>query len=353
MMIKTIRNAPLVSVIVPAYNAAFSINRALKSIQIQTLTDWEAIVVDDGSTDETEKIVCQYARQDSRFKLYSQKNMGVSAARNIGLTHSSGKWITFLDSDDLLEPAYLEKLIRNTDTNIDIVFAGAKTIGKNENIFKNQNTTVLHHTNIRNLCLSIIDNELHQAPVCNLPILGCVWSKLYRRTSLYQIQFDTRIAMREDAIFNIEAFCHSRAVAISTDCNYLYNSGYDSASVVFHPNFEVETSAFLEHCNAIWKREGFPIESLYHGMCYLYMTWLKLFALHPHNGFTYLEMRSLIRESFRNPKWRMAFTSVSPKKLNLPYKLLQIAYLSENITTIVALKTANDIKNASSRRHWK
>lgn len=103
------KGKPLVSVVVPAYNRAVSITGCLRSVQVQTYRDWEVIVVDDGSSDETPRMVAQLMRNDDRIRLIRQTlNRGAQAARNIGIRAASGKWITFLDSDDQFLPYSLE-----------------------------------------------------------------------------------------------------------------------------------------------------------------------------------------------------------------------------------------------------
>lgn len=101
-------SAPLVSIIMPAYNVAPWIAQTLSSVLKQTLSDWECIVVDDGSTDETPRIVSSFA--DSRIRLISQENTGVAAARNKGLDAAQGQYIAFLDADDVWHPLALERM---------------------------------------------------------------------------------------------------------------------------------------------------------------------------------------------------------------------------------------------------
>jgi succinoglycan biosynthesis protein ExoO len=101
-----------VSVIIPAFNAAGSIERALQSIFSQSLTDWEIIIIDDASTDETRSIVAAQAARNSRIKLLVQSaNEGVSAARNAGMAAATGDWIALLDADDAFMPDRLETLV--------------------------------------------------------------------------------------------------------------------------------------------------------------------------------------------------------------------------------------------------
>lgn len=101
----------LVSVIVPVYNAAKYLQRCFDSIVCQHFTDWECILVDDGSTDGSSIICDEYSRKDSRFTVYHQENSGVSSARNVGIEKSSGEFICFIDADDWINETYLEHLL--------------------------------------------------------------------------------------------------------------------------------------------------------------------------------------------------------------------------------------------------
>lgn len=91
---------PLVSVVMPAYNAAPYLPETIESVLAQTFNDFELLIIDDGSTDNTAEIAHQYSQQDSRVKLLSQENQGVSVARNLGIQMSLGEFVAFLDSDD-------------------------------------------------------------------------------------------------------------------------------------------------------------------------------------------------------------------------------------------------------------
>lgn len=99
---------PLVSVITPTYNRAAVIKNAIGSVQNQTYSNWELIVVDDGSTDGTSAVVASYG--DDRIRYVVQKNQGAASARNYGLEESRGEWIMYLDSDDILLPNCIERM---------------------------------------------------------------------------------------------------------------------------------------------------------------------------------------------------------------------------------------------------
>ena len=91
------------SVIIPVYNAASTLDRCLQSISAQKMTDYEVLLVDDGSKDDSGIICDEWARKDQRFKVIHQANAGASAARNTGLEKAQGQWICFIDADDTIE----------------------------------------------------------------------------------------------------------------------------------------------------------------------------------------------------------------------------------------------------------
>ena len=103
----------LISVIVPVYNIEKYLPRCIDSILDQTYKNWEAIFVNDGSTDNSLKILEEYKKSDGRIKIIDKKNAGSGAARNDGIETSKGKYIAFLDSDDWYEEDFLEKLYNN------------------------------------------------------------------------------------------------------------------------------------------------------------------------------------------------------------------------------------------------
>ena len=107
--------APVVSIIVPAFNASRWIGMSLESALAQTLCEIEIIVVDDGSADDTAEVVAEFARRDSRIRLIRRENGGVGAARNTGIQAARGKFIATLDADDLWNPTKLEKQVRRID----------------------------------------------------------------------------------------------------------------------------------------------------------------------------------------------------------------------------------------------
>jgi glycosyltransferase involved in cell wall biosynthesis len=119
---------PLVSIIIPAYNYGHLIGQTLDSLHAQTYADWECVVVDDGSTDDTAEVVAGYAERDARFRYVRQENGRQAAARNTGLRSCAGEYIQFLDADDMIEDEKLARQVEYLESrpDVDIVYSGVR-----------------------------------------------------------------------------------------------------------------------------------------------------------------------------------------------------------------------------------
>lgn len=117
-------NTPKHSIIVPAYNTGEAIRRCIDSIVAQTYDNWELIIVDDGSRDATPAIIDEYATKDKRINAVHISNGGVSNARNVGIEHAKGEYVMFVDSDDWIEPDYLQQVERYMDDDADVYMLG-------------------------------------------------------------------------------------------------------------------------------------------------------------------------------------------------------------------------------------
>lgn len=133
-----LREEPLVSIIMPAYNCERYIKEAIDSVIAQTYKHWELIVIDDGSKDDTAKIVDELSLKDSRIHLYvNEKNQGVSATRNKGILIARGDWIAFLDSDDMWKPQKLEKqMLLSQETGAEFLFTGSSFINEKGDYYR-------------------------------------------------------------------------------------------------------------------------------------------------------------------------------------------------------------------------
>ncbi|WP_281324260.1 glycosyltransferase family 2 protein [Flavobacterium sp. IMCC34518] len=183
----------LISIIIPTYNRAYLIGETLDSILAQTYTNWECIVVDDGSTDNTAKVVRKYIKEDKRFQYYSRLNdrtKGANTCRNYGFELSKGEYIKWFDSDDIMHPSLLEKQLNSIDKNIDCsVCKVAYYDFENDDILK-ENTISSDH---------LIEDYL--VGEVTFYISGPLWSRLFLNNQ--KELFDEKISNLDDWDFNL------------------------------------------------------------------------------------------------------------------------------------------------------
>ena len=118
----------IITIIIPCYNAKKYITQCINTIQQQIYENWEAIFVNDGSTDSSLSILQTLSSKDPRIKIYNQENQGAAKARETGITQAKGDFITFLDVDDTIPPDYLSSMIERFTEDTDIVATGFNTV---------------------------------------------------------------------------------------------------------------------------------------------------------------------------------------------------------------------------------
>lgn len=186
-----------ISVIVPAYNIAQYLPRCLDSILNQTHKNLEIIVISDGSTDETNDIIIDYAQKDSRIVPVFKANSGVSSTRNKGLDIASGDYIGFVDGDDYIEPDMYELLINNAiEYNADISHCGYQMVFPSRiDYYYDTDKRVLQ------------DNETGVYDLLSAAFVEPgIWNKLYKKEVLQDVRMDCDIRINEDLLFNFFAF---------------------------------------------------------------------------------------------------------------------------------------------------
>ena len=171
----------MISVIVPVYNVEEYLEECLNSIQHQTYTDIEVILVNDGSRDGSKEICERYCQQDSRFHLINQENKGLSGARNRGMTESKGEFITFVDSDDVIKDDMLEQLLKHMTTEeVDIVECWYTNDKKEIEIPSPENVKIIFQGNAQEALVSLCKD--------NIVRLNAV-AKLFRRQAIVNFPF--------------------------------------------------------------------------------------------------------------------------------------------------------------------
>ena len=214
----------LISIIIPIYNAEKYIDKCISSVIKQTYQNLEIILVDDGSTDFSRKIVDNYKKRDKRITVKHITNSGVSAARNIGLSIASGKYIGFVDSDDYIETTMIEELYNSiVNYNSDMAICNI--------FFENENAILLKELHYDNIFLN--REEFIKAVFYVGCIRGYTCNKLYSTKIIKDknIKFDEKASVLEDDIFNIQISCNNKQLTISYIDKQLYHYVSHSSSV--------------------------------------------------------------------------------------------------------------------------
>lgn len=209
-------NNPLISVIVPVYNTEKYIRKCIESILRQTFTDFELILVDDGSTDNSGAICDEYAEKDNRVRAFHQENRGVCSARNKGLDNAKGTYVAFVDSDDYIRDIGLEFLLNdiiNYNADISCSAPGRKKVSFEESVCRIWKGTDA-------LKKSLNDNG-NTRSVCR---------KLYRKSFIDNIRFEEGRSIHEDGFFMFLCFMKQPVVVLRNIAMYHYTANPDSAS---------------------------------------------------------------------------------------------------------------------------
>ena len=221
----------LVSVIVPVYNVEKYLDKCIQSILNQSFTDFELLLIDDGSTDQSGSICDAYALQDERVRVFHKKNRGVSFARNLGLDNAKCEWITFVDSDDWLKPDYLMDLYAYANENVDLVIAYSATVLLSGDIVtKEYGKGWVSDDNFSDLFSKY---EMCRNTTC--------WAKLYKTSCIKnnKIRFNENMSMGEDTVFLYNCLVHSSLIYVSNCVDYFYRDVSDSLSKRIFPS-EIE-----------------------------------------------------------------------------------------------------------------
>lgn len=219
----------MISIVVPVYNVEKYLRRCVDSVLSQTYTDWELLLIDDGSSDGSPWICDDYAACDSRIKAVHQSNAGAAAARNAGIELASGEWLTFVDSDDSVSERYLQDMLDAAVANdCDTVISGWRKDDKATVL----PAKVLHHDEYMYFFGAQVN-------------YGYILGKLYRMDMLrdHGVRFDTSVCWAEDALFFNKVLMYSRKAAVIEAVNYTYYT-IEGSSVHRLHSFDKEMAGF-------------------------------------------------------------------------------------------------------------
>ena len=213
-----------VSIIVPIYNAEKYLEECIESVTKQTYKDLQIILVNDGSKDKSWELCKKLKNSDSRIVIATQSNAGVSVARNKGLDLADGKWIMFVDPDDVLSKTIVEDLLTQVSAEIDIVACGCYgfdgSYRKKDSFFKGNR---IFKANKDDLYLQLMDAS-HGQGNDFVTAIGVPWGKIYRHNFIkkYNLRFDPKLRRMQDNIFNMYAFYYAREIFYLDKPLYFY-----------------------------------------------------------------------------------------------------------------------------------
>lgn len=233
--------APFVSIIIPVYNSSRHILQCLESVQKQSFSDYEVILVDDGSKDDSAQIISRFVADHglSNYRLIQKENGGVSSARNAGIRAAKGQWIAFVDSDDWIEPEYLQLMASTIEqTDAELCLIGFRAYDDDTGAFDKWSDYPL--------ASGTVPEDLYA-----LTSFDYIWSRLYKKSILdaYQITFDERISYCEDNAFNFDYIRRIKRYACVSEVCYTYRRGHAeslSKSIVY-PQMRLH---FYDHMRA-------------------------------------------------------------------------------------------------------
>lgn len=236
-------NNPKISIIVPVYNVEQYLRRCIDSILNQSFTDFELLLIDDGSKDGSGDICDEYAIKDSRIKVFHKENGGVSSARNRGVDEATGEFIMFLDSDDSIVEHCFSFLFEKSKSLLDMtIFSFTKVSSSDKEVVKKLTPAIAtNHQDVLSIGLALKESLYTSEAFC-FP-----WNKVYKRSIIKSnnIQFPLDISLREDEIFNYRylLFCHSLEI-ISIP---LYKYHFGTTGLTYRKRKPTEDLALADH----------------------------------------------------------------------------------------------------------
>ena len=321
------------SIIVPVYNAEKYLDRTIKNILEQTFTDFELLLIDDGSKDCSGSICDNWSKKDSRIKVIHQENTGVGGARNTGLDIAQGEYIGFVDNDDLIHPQMYEILLGIAEKeNADIVMSFAALVNENEEV--RFDSLDLYSINYKKVDALYLYSSLYSSSITDGPYRS-IWNKIYKNSIIGNVRFP--LIGAEDAVFNNRIYGLTEVfVLLDNDVNLYFwiqrqtsqyhdlNSGYQVQML----NSQVQMAFELE--------ESFPEYS------YLAKEKAMRIVLSTRYNFRNTQYKGQVKNDIRNNIKPLMKMFVSDKRIAFVHKIGLLLFYYLPFTYSLFRKTIGD-----------
>lgn len=283
-MCTLMKNEDLISIIIPVYNMSKYIKDCLVSIIEQDYSNIEIIIIDDGSTDDSLQVCKTYMKKDRRIQVFTETNNGVSCARNFGVSIAKGKWIIFVDPDDVCEKNMCSSLLKAAQgVDADIVFGRytVLTAGECSESKETIDRSCFLGNDINIVQLNLFSHffanskKIYRGP---FTICGTPWAKLYRRDLLvlHNVTFPEGLHPNEDEIFMLYALENASTVVCTSDKVYKYNARMGTSTRIFDKDWKSHINEFhllyKSFCSINNKDDRFDINYNYikiRSLCFL------------------------------------------------------------------------------------
>lgn len=293
-----------VSIIVPVFQVEQYLRQCVDSILAQTFTDFELILVDDGSTDQSGAICDEYAGKDARVSVIHTENRGAAAARNTGLDRATGYYIAFVDSDDTIVETMLERMVQVIrDSDCDLVVCNfCHVFSKEQDNFAPP---------LQEMTLSGREILASQKLTKNYGVWTVVWNKLYKRTVLESLRFPEGKYF-EDEIFSDQLYLRCNSVRVLPDVLYDYRVWENSTMNTQKARNYLDLLDIFQARIALYLEQALPVDEVYKILVFLLEPYSQCTAAHFQG-----EDRERLRQAedfIRKTAGRLMKTELSPVK---------------------------------------
>lgn len=324
----------MISIIMPVYNKYNYLMKSINTIINQTYKDFELIIVDDDSSDGSEKLCDEFAQKDQRIKVIHLKNSGVSNARNVGLDNAKGKYLQFIDSDDYVDEDMLEKLYgKATQYDVDIVISGITKVNHNYEVL-NKTLPKLIGVKSKNEML-----ENFSAEQRSTGIYGCVSNKFIKRDIVekFKLRFDTKIKLAEDLDFYLKLYEHISSIYFYDTSFYYYiqNAANSSTSEDFKHDYLTQINISLRQKDLLSKNNMLNENNL--NTINLVITNFTLCYVYDKFTYPYSEYKKRLNCIYGNQKIQHSLTKNDQTKFNE----IIISLLSKNKSCLLYILLLN------------
>lgn len=330
----------LVSAIIPVYNSEKYIKKCIDSLIKQTLKNIEIILINDGSSDDSLRILRQYEKGDERIVVIDQKNNGPSSARNKGIDIAKGEYISFIDSDDWVDETMFEEMYNSAkENNSDLVICDMKLVNKDEETY----ITGLNYP-IRNLSERAMKEIIFKELLSNSQF-NSMANKIFRTSIIKKnnIRLDKDIYYAEDWLFNVEFFRRSKKISYINKAFYYYRRGHESSSSSYNDDTFEKVGLWIyrmrkEYANELNMNQYLGVDELFNVIIHCIISEFK------RGDLTLKDKINRIKKIITTKESREVVNNIEKNKLSIKEKLLFYSIKNNNVIKLYIYFLSSKVK---------